>query len=77
MRLTMTFVEVFFNPQALAIEAAIHHLQQQFTLSRERKQNVVIFTDSMSVLRALENEKQNTPLLTSLTKNNKLIHTRV
>lgn len=50
------------------MEAAIHHLQQQFTLSRERKQNVVIFTDSMSVLQALENEKQNTPLLTSLTK---------
>ena len=70
--------EEFFNPcgalcsnykaEALAIEAPIHHLQQQFTLSKESIQNVVVFTDSMSVLQALENEKQNTPLLISITK---------
>ena len=52
----------------MAIEAAIHQLQQQFTLSIERKQNVVIFSDSMSVLQALENEKQDSTLLTNITK---------
>ena len=57
-----------YEAEALAIEAAIHHLQQQFTLSKESIQNVVVFTDSMSVLQALENEKQNTPLLISITK---------
>ena len=57
-----------YEAEALAIEAAIHQLQQQFTLSIERKQNVVIFSDSMSVLQALENEKQDSTLLTNITK---------
>ena len=57
-----------YEAEALAIEAAVHQLQQQFTLSRERKQNVVIFSDSMSVLQALENEKLDTSLIISITK---------
>ena len=39
-----------YEAEALAIEAAIHQLQQQ---------NVVIFSDSMSVLQALEHNKNN------------------
>ena len=57
-----------YEAEALAIEAAIHQLQHQFSLSIERKQNVVIFSDSMSVLQALENEKQDSTLLTNITK---------
>ena len=43
-------------------------LHQQFTLSPERTHSVVIFTDSMSVLQALENEKLDTSLLISIAK---------
>ena len=40
-----------YEAEALAIEAAIHQLHQQFTLSPERTHSVVIFTDSMSSTR--------------------------
>ena len=48
--------------------ATIHQLHQQFTLPRERKQNVVNFSDSMSVLQALENQKLDSSLIISIIK---------
>ena len=55
-----------FEAEALAIEAAIHHISQVFTLETEGTNNLVVFSDSKSVLQALESDKQNTTTTRSL-----------
>ncbi|GFS01171.1 hypothetical protein ElyMa_004574500 [Elysia marginata] len=57
---TMTEAEAF------AIEAAVFQLTSVFSLYPEKTQNIVIFSDSKSVLEALQNESLQNSSLKSL-----------
>ena len=56
-----------FEAEALAIEASIRQIRQNFVLYEEKQQKIVIFTDSKSVLQALDNNKQDNASIRSLT----------
>ncbi|GFR70028.1 p53-induced protein with a death [Elysia marginata] len=55
-----------YEAEAIAIEAAVFQLTSVFSLYPEKKQNIVIFSDSKSVLEALPNESLQNSSLKSL-----------
>ena len=57
-----------YEAEAIGLEAATHHLSNIFQLFPSRLQNIVMFSDSKSVLEALENETHADPTLESLSE---------
>ena len=55
-----------FEAETLAIEAALHQIRQRYTANSTSKTDIVIFTDSKSVLQSLENDKQTTNSIRNL-----------
>ena len=64
-----------YEAEAVAIEASLRHLTSVFSLDPRRTQNTVIFTDSKSVLQALESEKHTSTLFSLASEINTFLTT--
>ena len=55
-----------FEAETLSIEAALHQVKQRYIVNNTPNANIVIFTESKSVLQALETDKQTTSAIRNL-----------
>lgn len=55
-----------FEAEALDIEAAMHQIQQDLTVRPEKVENIVVFSDSKSVLQSIDQDRQDNSTIRSL-----------
>ena len=55
-----------FEAEALAIEAAIHQIRQELNVRPEKVNNIVVFSDSKSVLQSVDQDRQDNATIRSL-----------